>query len=217
MPELELPAQLINGKRYDYSSIEFYINGLHVIGVKEISYNQSVKGTKLYGTGRFSQGCLLARRLVEHGVRFVEVQLGGWDTHYDNFTAIQGRCQEFDQAYAALLEDLHKRGKLEDTLVVVATEFGRTPVINTEHKMGRDHHPEAFSCLLAGGGVKGGFKYGETDATGTKVKDKLVNVQDFNATIAAALGLPWNLTVMSPSQRPFQIADKGKPIAEVFA
>ena len=83
--------------------------------------------------------------------------------------------------------------------------------------VGRDHHPEAFSCLLAGGGVKGGFKYGETDATGTKVKDKLVNVQDFNATIAAALGLPWNLTVMSPSQRPFQIADKGKPIAEVFA
>lgn len=200
---------------------ELYREAIRLMNSKDLAAfdirQESEETRKLYGTGRFAQGCLLARRLVDHGVRFVEVQLGGWDTHYDNFTAIQGRCQEFDQAYAALIEDLHKRGKLDETLIVVATEFGRTPTINTEHKMGRDHHPEAFTCLLAGGGVKGGFKYGETDASGAKVKDKLVNVQDFNATIAAALGLPWNLTIMSPSQRPFQIADKGKPIAEVFA
>ena len=171
---------------------------------------------ELYGSGNFAQGCLLARRLVEHDVRFVEVQLGGWDTHYDNFTAVEGRCKEFDQAYAALLTDLEKRGKLKDTLVVVATEFGRTPTIKTEHSDGRDHHPGAFSCVLAGGGVKGGQKYGETDASGQKVKENEVSVQDFNATIAYALGLPHDLVLMSPTKRPFKIADKGSPITSIF-
>jgi hypothetical protein len=170
----------------------------------------------LYGSGRFAQGCLLARRLVEHGVRFVEVQLGGWDTHYDNFTAVEGRCQEFDQAYAGLLSDLEKRGKLQDTLVVVATEFGRTPEIKAEHNNGRDHHPGAFSCVLAGGGVKGGQKYGESDASGNKVKKDVVSVQDFNATIAYALGLSHDLVVMSPTRRPFKIADKGEPVTSIF-
>ena len=170
----------------------------------------------LYGSGNFAQGCLLARRLVEHGVRFVEVQLGGWDTHYDNFTAVEGRCKEFDQAYAALLIDLEKRGKLQETLVVVATEFGRTPEIKKEHKDGRDHHPNAFSCVLAGGGVKGGIKYGETDAAGNKVKKDTVSVQDFNATIAYALGLPHDLVLMSPTKRPFKIADKGTPVTSIF-
>lgn len=172
---------------------------------------------RLYGPGRFAQGCLLARRLVENGVRFVEVQLGGWDTHYDNFTGVEGRCREFDQAYAALLTDLEACGKLNDTLVVVATEFGRTPEIKTEHNGGRDHHPSAFSCLLAGGGVKGGFKHGLTDSSGGKVKDGLVSVQDFNATIAHALGLSCDEVVMSPTRRPFRIADKGKPVLSVFA
>jgi hypothetical protein len=171
----------------------------------------------LYGPGRFAQGCMLARRLVEHGVRFVEVQLGGWDTHYDNFTGVEGRCREFDQAYAALITDLHARGKLDETLVVVATEFGRTPEIKAEHQGGRDHHPSAFSCVLAGGGVKGGLKHGLTDAAGGKVKDGMVTVQDFNATIAHALGIPHDEVLMSPTRRPFTIADKGKPVAAVFA
>ena len=172
---------------------------------------------QLYGEGRFAQGCMLARRLVEHGVRFVEVQLGGWDTHYDNFKAVEGRCKELDKAYAGLLMDLEKRGMLKDTLVVVATEFGRTPEIKTEHNDGRDHHPAAFSCLLAGGGVKGGYKYGETDPSGGKVKDKPVTPQDFNATIAHALGVPHDQTIMSPSGRPFKFADKGVPVADLFA
>jgi hypothetical protein len=178
---------------------------------------ESESTKKLYGPGRFAQGCLLARRLVEHGVRFVEVQLGGWDTHYDNFTAVEGRCREFDQAYAALITDLEKRGKLQDTLVVVATEFGRTPEIKTEHKEGRDHHPSAYTCLLAGGGIKGGYKHGETDATGNRVKKDPVTVQDFNATIAKAMGLPHDLVIMSPSKRPFKIADKGTPVDDVFS
>ena len=186
--------------------------------LKAFDIRQESEATRtLYGPGRFAQGCLLARRLVEHGVRFVEVQLGGWDTHYDNFTGVEGRCREFDQAYGALITDLGKSGKLKDTLVVVATEFGRTPEIKTEHKLGRDHHPSAFTCLLAGGGVKGGHKHGLTDASGSKVKDGLVTVQDFNATIAHALGLPIDKVLYSPTRRPFVIADKGKPLTSVFA
>jgi len=185
--------------------------------LKAFDLKQESEATRnLYGSGRFAQGCLLARRLVQNGVRFIEVQLGGWDTHYDNFTGVAGRCQEFDQAYAALITDLEKCGKLQDTLVVVATEFGRTPEIKAEHKDGRDHHPEAFSCLLAGGGIKGGVKYGATDASGSKVKDNLVSVQDFNATIAHALSLPYDTVVMSPTKRPFKIADKGVPVTTLF-
>jgi hypothetical protein len=200
---------------------ELYQEAIRLMNSKDLkAFNindepQSVRET--YGSGRFAQGCMLARRLVEHGVRFVEVQLGGWDTHYDNFAAVEGRCKEFDQAYAGLIADLDQRGLLKDTLVVVATEFGRTPTINTEHQNGRDHHPSAFTCLLAGGGVKGGFKYGESDAKGERVKDNPVTVQDFNATIAHALGLPHDLVVMSPSGRPFKVADKGVPVTEVFA
>jgi uncharacterized protein (DUF1501 family) len=185
--------------------------------LKAFDLSQEPAATRaLYGSGRFAQGCLLARRLVENGVRFVEVQLGGWDTHVDNFTSVAGRCKEFDQAYAALITDLEKSGKLKDTLVVVATEFGRSPEIKTEHKDGRDHHPQAFSCLLAGGGIKGGVKHGLTDASGSKVKEGLVTVQDFNATIAHALGLPYDTVVMSPTKRPFKIADKGVPVTSLF-
>jgi len=185
--------------------------------LKAFDLKQESEATrKLYGSGRFAQGCLLARRLVQNGVRFIEVQLGGWDTHYDNFTGVAGRCQEFDQAYAALITDLEKCGKLQDTLVVVATEFGRTPEIKAEHKEGRDHHPEAFSCLLAGGGIKGGVKHGTTDASGGRVKDGMVSVQDFNATIAHALSLPYDTVVMSPTRRPFKIADKGVPVTTLF-
>ena len=200
---------------------ELYQEAIRLMNSKDLkafNINDEAASTRtLYGNGRFAQGCMLARRLVEHGVRFVEVQLGGWDTHFDNFAAVEGRCKEFDQAYAGLISDLEKRGLLKDTLVVVATEFGRTPTIKTEHKDGRDHHPAAFSCLLAGGGVKGGFKYGETDARGERVKENPVTVQDFNATIAAALGLPHDLVVMSPSGRPFKFADQGKPVADLFA
>ncbi len=185
--------------------------------LKAFDLKQEPEATRnLYGSGRFAQGCLLARRLVQNGVRFIEVQLGGWDTHYDNFTGVAGRCQEFDQAYAALITDLEKCGKLKDTLVVVATEFGRTPEIKAEHKDGRDHHPEAFSCLLAGGGIKGGVKHGTTDASGGKVKDGLVSIQDFNATIAHALALPHDTVIMSPTKRPFKIADKGVPVTTLF-
>jgi hypothetical protein len=171
----------------------------------------------LYGKSRFGQGCLLARRLVEHGVRYVQVTLGGWDTHYDNFTAVPARAKDLDEGLSALIADLHRRGLLQDTLVAVGTEFGRTPEIVTEHQDGRDHFPQAYSGLMAGGGIQGGQVYGKKDDRGAKVIEGLTTPQDYNATIAYALGLPTDQIVMSPSGRPFQIADKGKPIAELFA
>ena len=212
-------------QRYQNADVKAYedlyseaINLMNSKDLKAFSLKGETKATRdHYGKGRFAQGCLLARRLVEHGVRFVEVQLGGWDTHYDNFTGVEGRCNEFDRAYAALIQDLESRGMLQDTLVVVATEFGRTPEIKEEHNNGRDHHPAAFTCLLAGGGVKGGYRYGKTDREGDRVDDKPVKISDFNATIAHALGIPHDQVIMSPSKRPFRISNKGEPVTDVFA
>ena len=199
---------------------ELYRDAISLMNSKDLKafdLNEEDSETrKMYGDGQFAQGCLLARRLVENKVRFVEVQLGGWDTHVDNFTAVAGRCKEFDQAYAALLMDLEKRDLLKDTMVVVATEFGRSPEIKTNHKDGRDHHPSAFSCVLAGGGVVGGQKFGSTDKAGEKVLENKMSIPDLNATIAYGLGLPHDLVLMSPSKRPFKIADKGTPATSIF-
>lgn len=137
-----------------------------------------------YGRGRFGAACLTARRLVQRGVRAVEVELGGWDSHVDHFTAIAGRCREFDRPFAALIRDLERHGMLRDTLVVVATEFGRSPAIQTEHRHGRNHHPQAFSCLLAGAGAPGGTVIGRTDATGSEVLESPMTFADLNAAIA---------------------------------
>ncbi|MEM7164672.1 MAG: DUF1501 domain-containing protein [Planctomycetota bacterium] len=169
-----------------------------------------------YGRDRFGQGCLLARRLVEHDVRFVEVVLDGWDTHNENFEAMEDKCPVLDRALTSLLVDLDTRGLLEETLVVVATEFGRTPEIKIDRN-GRDHFPKAFSALLAGGGVRGGMRWGKTDPSGNEVIDDPVSVQDLNATIGSALGLPLDHTVFSPSGRPFTVAHKGKPVRGIFA
>ena len=168
-----------------------------------------------YGNNGFGQGVLLARRLVENDVRFVEVSLGGWDTHSNNFPSVSARASILDQALSTLLADLTRRGMLEETLVVVATEFGRTPRINQNN--GRDHFPKAFSTMLAGGGIKGGQAYGLTDETGENVVENKVQVPDFNATIAHALGLPLDKVVLSPSKRPFTVAHKGRPILDLFA
>lgn len=168
-----------------------------------------------YGRDPFGQGCLLARRLVERGVRFVEVSLHGWDTHAGNFVVTPDLCRKLDDGLSSLIDDLHQRGMLKDTLVVVATEFGRTPRINTA--LGRDHYPQAFSAAMFGGGVKGGTVFGATDPTGTKVIEDEISIPDLNATIGYALGLPLDLVVMSPTVRPFKVADKGKPITQIFA
>jgi len=168
-----------------------------------------------YGDDPFGQGCLLARRLVERDVRAVEVSLGGWDMHNSVFVAAPDKCAILDKAYSALLDDLEKRGKLEDTLVVLTTEFGRTPRIN--QNAGRDHYPKAFSSVLAGGAIKGGMVYGATNEGGEEVAENPVKIQDFNATIAYSLGLPLDQVLYSPSKRPFTVSHKGKPVMDLLA
>lgn len=169
---------------------------------------------KRYGKSSFGQGCLLARRLLQHGVSFVEVDMGGWDTHNANFVNVPELAKNLDVALSALLDDLISMGMYDDTLVILATEFGRTPVINSN--AGRDHHASCFSCVLAGGGIKGGTAYGITDERAAKVLEKPLRICDFNATIAYGLGLPIEQVVFSPSQRPFTVAEKGKPVTELY-
>lgn len=170
---------------------------------------------KEYGQSRFGQGCLLARRLIENNIRFVEVECGGWDHHVDISQSLPPRAGMLDQALGALLADLESKGLLKETLVVVATEFGRSPQINQNG--GRDHHPGVFSCVLAGGGIRGGLFYGESDADGRAPKDRPVKVADFNATIAQALGLPLDQEVHSSAGRPFKVAHNGKPLTELLS
>ena len=185
--------------------------------LKAFDLSQENEVTRLaYGDNPFGQACLLARRLVENNVRFIEVDNGGWDTHDDNFGKLEDKCAVLDQAMAALLADLSARGLLESTLVVLATEFGRTPTIHPERNNGRNHYPNAFTCLLAGGGIQGGMRYGKTDAEGREIEEDMVAVPDFNATIAYALGIPLEKEVYSPSMRPFRVADKGAPLKKLF-
>jgi hypothetical protein len=168
-----------------------------------------------YGRNSFGQGALLARRLVQAGVRFVEVQFGGWDMHNNIDTALNGTGATMDKVFAALIEDLASNGLLESTMVVMGSEFGRTPDVNENE--GRDHYPLAYSTVFAGGGVKGGYTYGATDKDGRRVADKQVSPSDFQATIGHAMGLPVDEVVMSPSNRPFTVGDKGAPVLDIFA
>jgi hypothetical protein len=168
-----------------------------------------------YGDSRVGLGCLLARRLVESGVRCVEVEFGGWDMHRDVFEEMDEKGSQLDRAMGTLLEDLEQRGLLASTLVVLATEFGRTPRIN--ENAGRDHHPGVFSCVLAGAGVQGGAVYGQSDESGFRPDKDPVSVADFNTTIAAACGLPYDKEFHAPNGRPFKIGGGGKPITAVLA
>ncbi|GDY14060.1 hypothetical protein LBMAG53_29380 [Planctomycetota bacterium] len=200
-----------------YGSI--YDEAVSLMSSKDLdAFNLSQESPTLraaYGDTAFGRGCLLARRLIEHDVRAVEVVLGGWDTHDDNFDRVADQALILDAALPALLADLDARGLLDETLVVVNTEFGRTPRIS--ERVGRDHFPKAFSCLLAGAGIRRGIAYGATDATGSEVVSGKLSIPDFNCTIAHALGLPWQRTVISPSGRPFTLADKGKPALDLLA
>lgn len=169
-----------------------------------------------YGDDNFGQGCLLARRLVESGVRFVEVQLGGWDMHNQVFDALETRAATLDNGLSALLNDLERRGLLNQTLVVLASEFGRSPEVKAG-RIGRDHHPSAFSALLAGGGVKSGHVHGVSDERAHYVEEKGVGMEDLNATIAHVMGLRVNKTIFSPGGRPFKVAHDGQVITDILA
>ncbi|MCS6978099.1 MAG: DUF1501 domain-containing protein [Gemmatales bacterium] len=172
-----------------------------------------------YGETQFGRGCLLARRLVEVGVAFVEVTLGGWDTHQDNFDRVKRLSAVVDPAMSALVTDLKDRGLLDSTLIVWMGDFGRTPKINNRGpKPGRDHYPRAWSTVLIGGGIKGGQVIGRTDKEGAVVEERMVTTLDFMATICQILGIDYTKRNIAPGGRPIRIVDKGaNPVTELFA
>jgi hypothetical protein len=168
-----------------------------------------------YGDNAFGKGCLLARRLVERGVSCVEVNLGGWDTHQDNFTRVAQNCKQLDPGMGTLIKDLNDKGLLKNTLVVWMGEFGRTPKINGN--TGRDHYPRAWSVALAGGGIQGGRVVGATDRDGVEVKERPVTVPDLFATIYAAMGVDFKKKNVSPLGRPIALSDNGVPVKELLS
>ena len=168
-----------------------------------------------YGEGQFAAGCLLARRLIESGVTFVEVVASGWDTHADNFRRTRELCTGIDRPTAALLRDLEDRGRLDNTLVIWMGEFGRTPKING--RGGRDHFPRAFNVALAGAGVQGGRIVGKVSPNGGQVAERPVSVPDLFRTFCEALTIDPDHEDMSPIGRPITIADEGEAVAELFA
>ena len=170
---------------------------------------------KAYGDNNFGRSVLMARRLVERGVRFVECSLGGWDNHQKVFDNVEKNLNTLDPALGNLIEDLNARGLLKRTMVICTGEFGRTPKINAND--GRDHYPRCFSTFLAGGGLKEGFVYGSSDATGSEPKDKPATIGDLHATIFDALGVDYTKENQSPQGRPIRVVDKGKSIKDLIA
>lgn len=175
-----------------------------------------------YGRSNFGQGCLLAKRLISKGVRYVEIGDGGWDMHNDISENMTKKSEYYDKALATLFLDLHQSGLLKETLIVIATEFGRT--IDAENtngnsglnkNAGRDHHPSAFSCLMGGLDI-GGKVVGKTDENGRKVVERPVDIGELNATIGHLLGIKHDYVWMSPAGRPFTVGNKSEPIKELL-
>jgi hypothetical protein len=180
-------------------------------GVEAFRLDPGDKAREAYGKHDFGAGCLMARRLVEAGVPFVEVTLNGWDTHEANFERVRKLCEVLDQGMSALLDDLAQRKLLASTLVLWMGDFGRTPHIND--KGGRDHHPACSSVLMAGGGIKGGQTIGSTDDDGTEVRDRPVSVPDLYRTVAHVLDLNPDKMRVTPAGRPLKAVDGGTVIS----
>jgi hypothetical protein len=206
------------GAKDTQSYVNTYAGSLKFMNSKDIDafelQNENANITKLYDKGEFGRSCLLAGRLVERGVRFVKVNLGGWDYHDDIYGRMPGNAKKLDSGLSALLNHLTQKGLLDSTLVVVSTEFGRKPEVNPNS--GRDHHPDGFTCLMAGAGVKAGQIYGTTTKDGKHAEETPLDVTDFNATIAWRLGIDPALEEKSASGRPFELANKGEARTELF-
>lgn len=201
---------------------EVYDQAMRMVETRgEGAFNLEEEKTELrdaYGRNRFGQGCLLARRLVERGVPFVEVSLdaaagGSWDSHLNNFSAVSSLCETLDPAWSTLITDLRERGLLESTLVVWMGEFGRTPKINPNN--GRDHFPDAWSVALSGGPINGGQVIGKTSKDGMEVADNPVSAADLFATVCEAVGIDSSSDNMM-GDRPIPIVDEGTPVKELI-
>jgi len=173
------------------------------------------KTLERYGNNPFGRGALLAKRLVEKGVRFVQINRGGYDVHANAFPAMRDHGEVMDPALASLVQDLAETGMLEKTMIVMLSEFGRTPKINDD--AGRDHWASVFSGFFAGGGLKAGTVLGSSDEDGAEPKDRPVKVSDIHTTICHALGIDATKEVMTPLQRPMKLVDGGEVITELLA
>lgn len=219
---------LLNGidadfrKKYNDKNVKayngFYDDAMALMKSKDLkAFDLSAEPQKVreaFGDNSFGQGCLLARRLVASGVRFIEVNHEGWDHHKALADEMGEVAPVFDQAFAALVTDLEQQGLLDSTLVVVATEFGRKPEYDGD---GRSHHPVCFSTAMAGGGIKRGYVHGSSDEMGKYVDRDGVTVGEFHATIAHAAGMKIQQPATSPSGRPMTVGDGAKPVVELFA
>ncbi|MCA9236690.1 MAG: DUF1501 domain-containing protein [Planctomycetales bacterium] len=170
---------------------------------------------EMYGTGGFGRGCLMARRLVEVGVPFVEVSMGGWDLHQNCFTTLEDKLPELDKAMSALVNDLSERGLWDDTVVLWMGEFGRTPRIN--ENAGRDHWARSWSVVAGGGGLAGGGVIGATNEDGTRLETEPYSSEDLMATVLAGMGVSLNTTYTATNGRPMKIAGGGKIISGLLA
>jgi uncharacterized protein (DUF1501 family) len=168
-----------------------------------------------YGQNSAGQRMLLARRLVAAGVRFVSLTYGGWDMHGGIKAAMAGQAPSLDQALATLIRDLDRTGLLDSTLVMVSSEFGRTPKINAT--AGRDHWPKVFSVMLAGGGIKKGMVYGSSDSTASEPEDDALSVEDLSMTVYNQLGIDGEKRLVAPGNRPIDIVRDGKVVKEILA
>ena len=183
--------------------------------INAFDLNKEEEKTKeVYGKNAAGMRMLLSRRLVEAGVRFVTMTYGGWDHHDGIAGQMERNLPQFDQAFGALINDLDDRGMLDSTLVIVGTEFGRTPKINPTS--GRDHWPKVYSTVMAGGGIKRGLFYGNSDATGSEPADNPVEVHHWAATIYDLVGIDYNKALLAPGDRPVKIIDGGNPIKEII-
>ncbi len=206
------------GTKDTQSYIDTYAGSLKFMNSKDIDAfelkSEHPKIAGLYDKDDFSRSCLLAGRLVERGVRFVKVSLGGWDYHNGIYDRMPANANKLDKGLSSLLNHLSQKGLLDTTLVVVSTEFGRKPELNPNK--GRDHHPDGFTCLMAGAGVKAGQIYGATSQDGKVAAENVLDVTDFNATIAWRLGIDPAFEEKSASGRPFGLANKGEAREELF-
>ncbi|NBU74984.1 MAG: DUF1501 domain-containing protein, partial [Planctomycetes bacterium] len=168
-----------------------------------------------YGRNAAGQRMLLARRLVASGVRLVSLTYGGWDMHTGIKGGMAGQAPVLDQAFAALIRDLDRSGLLDSTMVMISSEFGRTPKINAT--AGRDHWPKVFSIVLAGGGVKKGYVHGKSDPTATEPEDDALSVEDMAMTVYNQMGIDGDKRLVSPGNRPIDIVHDGKVVKEILA
>ena len=198
----------------------FYNDAYSLISSKEAREafdmkKESDKTKERYGKNEAGQRMLLSRRLVESGVRFVSMTYGGWDMHSNIEQGFKKQGPELDKAFATLISDLDERGLLDSTLVMMTSEFGRTPKINKTN--GRDHYPRVFSIALAGGVITRGQVYGSSDAFATAPEENPLSVEDLATTVYDRLGIVADKELMAPGDRPIEIVDGGKVVKELLA